>query len=341
AVKGVGRGFVTELMAQRAEDGPFTTFEEFCRRMYGRELNRRPVESLIRAGAFDSLGYRRRVLISVLDLVLDEVNQTGRSNVVGQMDMFSMADADPEPPMELPDLEEFSPQELMAMEKEYTGLYLTGHPMDDYRKDAQGLGAVAIGAILDAFSGHEEEPSFQDGQTVSVAGIVQAARTRTTKNNTLMSYVTLEDDTGSMELLAFQRTLDQAGEYLTENSAIYCTGRISVRDEKEPQLMLDLALPLRGLTPEKVAQYRRPARREREPGREEPPQRRTLWVKLPAREEQALHRIELVLTMFPGTDPMVIYFADTKKRLGARCLIHPALVEDLQERFGAENVIVK
>ncbi|MCD8321497.1 MAG: DNA polymerase III subunit alpha [Oscillospiraceae bacterium] len=341
AVKGVGRGFVTELMSQREADGPFTSFDEFCRRMYGRELNRRPVESLIRAGAFDSMGYKRRALLAVLDSVLDGVNRTGRSNVVGQMDMFSMADADPEPPLALPDVEEFTPQERMAMEKEYTGLYLTGHPMDDYRRDAQRLGAVSIGSILEAFAGHEEVPAFQDGQTVSVAGIVQAARTRTTKNNTLMSYVTLEDDTGSMELLAFQRVLDQAAGYLTENSAIYCAGRISVRDEKEPQIMLDMALPLKGLTPETVAQYRRPARREQSPAQEELPQRQTLWVKLPARDEKALHRIELVLTMFPGTDPLVIYFADTKKRLGARCLIHPALVEELQERFGAENVVVK
>ncbi len=174
-----------------------------------------------------------------------------------------------------------------------------------------------------------------------IAGIVAVSRTKTTKTNKLMAYVTLEDDTGSMELLAFQRVLDQAAGYLTENSAIYCTGRISVRDEKEPQLMLDMALPLKGLTPETVAQYRRPARRDQTPAQEELPRRQTLWVKLPARDEKALHRIELVLTMFPGTDPLVIYFADTKKRLGARCLIHPALVEELQERFGAENVVVK
>ncbi|MCD7770257.1 MAG: hypothetical protein LUH36_09125, partial [Oscillospiraceae bacterium] len=95
------------------------------------------------------------------------------------------------------------------------------------------------------------------------------------------------------------------------------------------------------LTQEEIDRYRRPARREQAPVQAAPPHRQTLWIKLPARDEQALHRIELVLTMFPGTDPLVIYFADTKKRLGARCLIHPALVEDLQERFGAENVVVK
>ncbi|MGM9614861.1 MAG: DNA polymerase III subunit alpha [Oscillospiraceae bacterium] len=353
AVKGIGRGFMQQVMAERELNGPFSAFDEFCRRMYGKELNRRPVESLIRAGAFDSLGYKRRALLQVLDSVLEGVNGEGRRNVIGQMDLFSLGEDEPSSSLVLPEVEEFSPMEKMVMEKESTGLYLTGHPMDAYRGIASKLGAVRIGSILASFESEEGPHDFRDGQNVIIAGVVSAVRTRTTKNNTLMSYVTLEDDTGSMELIAFQRAIDQGGGYLRENAAVCCAGRISVRDEKEPQLMLDQTHPLSGLDDpaalqsvrEALSSNRRPERNSRPqpmpepvPAQEKP---RTLWVKLPSRDDPAFHRIELILTMFPGIEPMVVYFADTKKRLGARCVIHPALVEELREMLGADNVVIQ
>ncbi len=354
AVKGVGRGFVNELMAEREASGPFTAFDEFCRRLYGKELNRRPVESLIRAGAFDSMGYKRKVLLQVLDKVLEGVNSAGRKNVEGQFDLFSMDmdGGEPASTLELPDVEEFTDREKMEMEKQTTGLYLTGHPMDGYRGTARKLGAASIGAIMEDFTGEEGPSRFHDGQYVILAGVVSAARTRTTKNNTLMSYVTLEDDSGSMELLAFQRALDQGGAYLRENAAVCCAGRISVRDEKDPQLMLDAAYPLDGLEDNAIAAIKNAARDGGYAGRRTPAPvpapvtpmsggGQTLWAKVPSRSHPAFHHIELVLNMFPGTESMVVYFEDTKKRMGARCLIHPALVEELKETLGESNVVVK
>jgi DNA polymerase-3 subunit alpha len=328
AVKGIGRGFVNELMADRSRGGRFTAFDEFCRRLYGKDLNRRAVESLIRAGAFDSLGYKRKALLQVLDKVIEGVSDEGRKNVEGQMDLFSMdggADA-PVQALEIPDVTEFTPQELMDMEKQTTGLYLTGHPMDGYRDLVSKIGAVPVASILEDTADTDGPHRFQDGQVVTVAGVVSSARTRTTKNNTLMSYIVLEDDTGSMELVAFQRVLDSGGAYLKEGTAVYCTGRISIRDEKDPQLTLDTVRPLSDLTTAGVLA---------------PPKEKKLWVKLAGRDDPNFKRIELVLTMFPGTEPMVLYFADTGKKLGAHCVIHEALVEELKEMLGETNVVVK
>ena len=357
AVKGIGRGFINQVMVERSLNGPFTAFDDFCRRMYGKELNRRPVESMIKAGAFDSLGYKRKALLNVLDKVLDGVNSEGRRNIVGQMDLFSMEEEKPVSTLVLPDIEEYSPMEKMAMEKETTGLYLTGHPMDAYRKTASRLGASSIGSILEDFADPDGPRRFRDGQSIILAGVVSSVRTRTTKNNTLMSYIVLEDDTGSMELLAFQRALDTAGPYLRENAPVYCAGRISVRDEKDPQLMLDTAGPLDNLTDNAVIESIKNALRDdryeraessryKAPPSEEIPspasqKPRTLWVKLPSREAPAFRRLELILTMFPGSEPMVVYFADTKKRVGARCVIHPALVQELKEMLGEDSVVVK
>ena len=346
AVKGIGRGFINELMAERERGGPFTAFDEFCRRMYGRDLNRRPVESMIRAGAFDSLGYKRRALLQSLDSVLEGVANDGRRNVAGQMDLFSMGDEPAAASFVPPDVDEFSPMEKLAMEKETTGLYLTGHPMDAYRETAAKLGAASIGAILSDFQEQDTPSRFRDGQRVILAGVVQAARTRRTKTNTLMCYVTLEDDTGSMELIAFQRVLEAGGAYLRENTAIVCAGRISVRDEKEPQLMLDSVQPLEGLTDGAVLESARRALMntrgpESRPMAAAQPGTRKLWVKLSTADDPAFRRIQLILHMFPGQEAMVVYFTDTQKRVGTKCVIHPALVEELREMLGAENVVVK
>ena len=329
AIKGIGRGFIDALMADRAENGPFRSLDEFCRRLYGRDLNRRAVESLIRAGAFDSLGFRRSALLQASEQIVEGVAAEGRKNVAGQMDLFGMsgeADAAPEA-VRLPDVPEFTRQELMAMERETTGLYLTGHPMDDYRDRARDAGAVSLGAILADFADGEPQ-RFRDNQEITVAGIVASSKTRTTKNNSLMSYITLEDDTGSLELIAFQRALDNGGSYVKDAAALLVRGRISLRDEKEPQIMVDSLRPLSDLdTP--GAPPRQPA-----PGK-------TLYLRLPSREHPLCHRVELLLTMFPGADRMVLYFEDTGKRVGAPCLIHPALIAELRELAGEANVVVK
>ena len=329
AVKNVGRGFVNTLVGERERNGKFTAFDEFCRRMYGQDLNRRAIESLIRAGAFDSLGLKRKALLQALDTVLDSVNAAGRKNVAGQLDLFGM-DADDggaqAEPLKLPDVEEFSAAELMSMEREMTGLYLSGHPMDAYREAVKQIGATPIGSILDDFSGENGPERFSDGQSITVAGIVSSYKTRATKNNSMMAYVNLEDESGSMELIVFQRALDTCRQYLKETSAVEVKGRISVRDEKEPQIMVDSVRPLSG-----TAAVPAP----------EEPARQTLYVRMNSTDAKHRRKIELLLEMFPGKERMVLYFADTGKRLGADCVIHPALLRELREMLGEENVVVK
>ena len=171
----------------------------------------------------------------------------------GQFDLFSQTEDGSEPTVELVlrDIPEFSAQELMTMEKEVTGLYLSGHPMDAYRELARNHGAIPIASVLEDFAQPDGPTRFQDGERINLAGVVSAAKTKTTKNNSLMAYVTLEDDTGSMELLAFSRVLEESGNYLQVNLPILVYGRISVRDEKAPQLMRpgDPSEPGAGPTP--------------------------------------------------------------------------------------------
>ena len=217
--------------------------------------------------------------------------------------------------------------ELMAMEKETTGLYLSGHPMDGYREAVRRIGAVPLGAVMADFAAEDGPRRFADNQNITVAGVVAAAKTRTTHSNTLMSYIQLEDDTGSMELMAFQKALDKGGIYVKENAAIIVKGRISARDEKEPQLMVDSIRPISDVDALGASVP--------------PPAEKKLWVRLKSQNDPELKRIQLLLTMFPGSQQMILYCQAENKRIGAKCLIHEGLVAELKERLGDANVVVK
>ena len=335
AVKNVGRGFARALVDERSRNGPFTAFDEFCERMFGRDLNRRAVESLIKAGAFDSLGYKRKALLQASGSVIDGIASAGRKNVAGQLDLFGFgADEDEGRPgvsLILPRVEEFTKRELMTMEREMTGLYLSGHPMDEYRDKIAKLGVSPIGAITADFASDEGPRRFADGQRVNVAGVVVTFKKRTTKNNTMMAYVTLEDDSGSMELLAFQKALDAGGGYIADNAALVVSGRISVRDEKEAQVMVDTIRPLSDLGALPAASAHMQEKKEQ----------RKLFLRMDSTNTAGLRRLELLLSMFPGEDTLVTYFPNLKKQRSARCVIHDALVDELKERFGDENVVIK
>ena len=326
ALKGVGRNVINGLLEERSKGGPFTDFMDFCDRVFDRDLNRRVLESLIKSGSFDRMGCRRSQLMEVFGQVLDGLAASRKRNLEGQLDLFGMGGGEEQaalPALHLPDIPEYSPQERMTMEKEVTGLYLSGHPMDAYREAARAVGAVTIGSILSDFSREDGPARYRDGEQVAVAGVISTYKTRTTRNNTLMAYVDLEDDTASIELLCFSRVLNESGGYIRENSAILVNGKISVRDEKEPQLMVDAIRPLGDLD-----------------GKAQPAGQR-LYLRLPCREDPRLRKVKLALSFFPGESQAVLYFEDCKKRVGTRCQIHPALVEDLKERLGGENVVVK
>ena len=327
AIKGIGWGVINGLTAEREHGGPFRSFEEFCRRMAGKDLNRRAIDSLIRSGAFDSMGYRRRALAQIAGAVIDSVNRAQKENILGQFDLFGDGSEQEEAvQIPIPDVEEYTAREKMAMEKEATGLYLSGHPMDEYRETVRRIGAAPIGALLADFAPGGGR-RYADGQLVTLAGVISSARTRTTKNNSLMSYVVLEDDTGSMELIVFQKTLDTCGAFIRENETVIAKGRISARDEKEPQLMCDSIRPISDAVAGGASEREAAGRK--------------LFVKLPSREDPRLRHLELVLKMFPGSEQMIIWCEKEKKRIGARCQFHEALLDELRETFGPENVVLR
>ncbi|MCD7733980.1 MAG: DNA polymerase III subunit alpha, partial [Clostridiales bacterium] len=360
AIKGVGRSVVEHIVAEREEGGPYTSFQQFCERTFDTDLNRRALENMIRCGVFDSLGNRRSQLVSVMNVVLDGIADTRKRNLEGQFDLFGGFGGEDSADMaqvQLPDILEFEPMEKMRMERELTGLYLSGHPMDQYREITRRAGAAPMGRILSDFAQEGGPTQFADEQRVCLAGIVLSYRTRTTKNNSLMAYAMLEDDTGSMELILFARAMEEYGSLLAAGYGVLAEGRISVRDEKQPQLICERLFPLAEeslpLLEQRGGRYGANRNRAPQTGQYRPqntaadqipgvvPGAKKLYLRFDREDDPRVQKVRQMLVMFPGTGQMVFYFQDSRRRFGIPCLIHTSLVRELNRLLGEENVVVK
>jgi len=215
----------------------------------------------------------------------------------------------------------------MLMEKETTGIYISGHPMDDYRKYLKKSRAVPIASLT------EENANVQDDQIVSVAGIVQSIKMKATRNGSSMAYVVLEDDTGSIETIVFSKVIEEHGGYLRENNAVVVTGRLSLRDDKEPQIVINRARP--------ITDYSESPPVEAEGYFNEGPIRGTLYLRLPGEEGKLYPKVRAVLNMFPGEEQVVLYFSDTKVRRGTRCVLRHSMLQELKNILGEGNVVLK
>ncbi len=327
AVKNIGRGLIRSVSLKRKEGGPFRSLQDFLERMEEGELNKRAVENLIRCGAMDCFGNHRSELLAVYEPMMDSIAASRKKNLEGQLGLFSMLEEDaPAARMEIPHLPEYAKSDLMAMEKETTGIYLSGHPMDDYRKFLKNTHVLPIGTLLG------EDCPVKDDDVVSVAGIIQTVKNKTTRNNSIMAYVTLEDDTASIELIVFARTLVDSGNYVKENNAVVVTGRLSLRDDKEPQIIANRIRPM--------TDYSQPA-----PAPAPKPQPiqvdKTLYLRLPGEAGKLYPKIKAILNMFPGQSRVVLYFADTKARRGTVCGFRESMLKELQNVLGQENVVLK
>ncbi len=325
AVKNVGRGLIRSMMAKRLEGGSFKSLEDFLQRMGEGELNKRAVEQFIKCGAMDCFGNHRSELLAVYESMMDSVSDTRKKNLEGQMGLFGMLEEDTATAIPVPKLPELSKAELMTMERESTGLYLSGHPMDDYRKYLKNTHVLPIGVLMG-----EECPVADEG-IVSVAGIVQSVKMKTTRNNSMMAYVTVEDDTNSMEMLAFSNVLSQHGSYIKENMAVVVTGKLSLRDDKEPQIVINRVRP--------ISDYADAAPREEASAPRQLSGK--LYLKLPGEQGKEYAKTRAILNMLPGDSPVVLYFADTGIRRGTRCTLAENMLQELKNLLGSENVVLK
>ena len=328
AVKNLGRNVIARMVAERRAAGEFTSFYNFCKRMAGRDLNRRAIESLVKCGALDGLGNNRREMLLAVERVLDSLEADKRRNVEGQMGFFDAPGSAQggEPPLEK--TEDFSAADKLNMEKEVTGMYLSGHPMAAYAGFYQEGGYARMDEILQS-AGERETGRYQDGQWVTLLGMVVGVRKKATKNNAQMAFVSLEDMYGAITALVFPKVLEQYGSLLYEGAVVEVQGKLSFTEDKAPELVCQSL----GKPADPVS-VKAPAGKPVRPG---------LYLRLSSQRDPRYDKAMRYIAVFDGgaTD-LYLTFQDTGKLLRApakfRVEINRPLLRALKELLGAENV---
>ena len=335
AVKSVGGGAIAFIEANRREKGPFRDLFDYAARVPGEAVNKKAVESLIRAGAMDSLPGSRAQKLAAFDRAMDAASKRAHGAVEGQLSLFDALEEEPHEAPKLPDVAEFPRREMLAMEKEVTGVYITGHPLDEYRAQLDALETSS--RTLRALEEESEDHGLQyDQLPVTMGGMVAGVKTKVTKNDQIMAFVQLEDLYGATEVLVFPRVYERYRSVLLGDSVVLFSGRLSVREDEAPKLILESARPLgqggaempaQGASPPPPAPEKRPAH--------------MLYLKLDrARFDRALS----LLALTPGPIPVTLRLADENRTLRApqnysiRADFNRAALEEL---LGAENVVMK
>lgn len=328
AVKNLGRNVIARMVEERRGGGEFTSFYNFCKRMAGRDLNRRAIESLVKCGALDGLGNNRREMLLAVERVLDSLEADKRRNVEGQMGFFDAPGSAQggEPPLDK--TEDFSAADKLNMEKEVTGMYLSGHPMAAYAGLYQEGGYARMDEILQS-AGERETGRYQDGQWVTLLGMVVGVRKKATKNNAQMAFVSLEDMYGAITALVFPKVLEQYGSLLYEGAVVEVQGKLSFTEDKAPELVCQSL----GKPADPVS-VKAPAGKPVRPG---------LYLRLSSQKDPRYDKAMRYIAVFDGgaTD-LYLTFQDTGKLLRApakfRVEINRPLLRALKELLGAENV---
>ncbi len=338
AVRNIGRGFVDALTREREQNGPYTGFYHFCKRLTGqREFNRPGVDSLIRCGALDGMGLNRCQMLRMAPQLLDQLDTQNRNTIDGQFGFFDSVEETDEASIPVPQVEEFPFTELLQMEKEATGLYLSGHPLTPYKDHYKALRANRLDRVLAAIE--EEADSYTDGSTLRLLCLVGAMRLQTTKSGARMAYIRLEDLYGSIEMVAFPKLLAQYESLLQTGQVVLVQGRLDIQEDKEPKLIGERVSTVSKEAP-KVAKI------ALESAFNIPKSSRSdkagVYLRLPGTADEAYKAAEALCKAHRGDWPVCIRFTDTGKlvRTPRDWWVdpQPALLTALQQALGEDNV---
>ncbi len=336
-IKNLGNDFIEEIIRER-EHGAYKDIFDFCERLQGGHFNRRAAESLIRCGAMDGFDANRRQMLQGLPVLVTNIEENHRRTMYGQVGLFDISD-DFGMAFELPDVTEFSKPELLAMEKEMTGLYLSGHPMDKYEGFIAQTGCASTFEVLEAAKGTGD---YRDGAPVSLCGIIThitVKQTRTNKAN--MAFVTLEDLYGSVEIVLFPKIFVQYSALINNGAVIAVRGTLSVEEEKEPKILVNAvfqpnAAGIAALKQKGGERRREPAKKSKHPG---------LYLKFLSKEDSRLHKAGVITSIFEGQLPLYHYYEDEKRYVRLPQTqwvdVNDTMLRELKRLLGDENVAVK
>ena len=320
AIKSVGRPVIESLVREREENGQYRSLKDFMERN-SPQMNKRAVENFIKAGALDCLDGNRRQKMLVYQKISDNISQEKKNSLAGQMSLFDLVSEEDKKEFEIrmPDVEEFGKEELLGYEKEVLGIYLSGHPLENYR----GMMEKTISAKTSDFQQDEETnlPKVTDGQKVIIGGMITDKTIKYTKNNKVMAFLTVEDLVGTVEVVVFPRDYEKSQQFLNEEGRVFIQGRVSAEDDRASKLILEKIRPFDNMP-------------------------REIWIQFDNKESYTKQSQELLadLRRSPGDSAVVIYLKDVKaiKKLpvGYHAQIQDSWLNYMYEKYGKTNVKV-
>ena len=321
AIKSIGRPVIDAIVEERKIRGPFTTLKDFITRLSGREVNKRTIENFIKAGALDGLEGNRRQKMMIYGSLLDALNQEKKTTMAGQMTLFDIAPEEDKAEYEikLPDVEEYDKEVLLGFEKEVLGIYISGHPLEEYMERLKkNTNAVTTDFVLDEETGTLK---VSDGAKVCIGGMITDKVIKYTKNNKAMAFITLEDLVGTVEIIIFPKDYERYAKYLENDAKVFVEGRVTAEEDRNGKLIC-----------EKIISFDEV--------------KRELWLQFPSKSDFEEKEGALYGKMMDadGSEHVVIYLAAEKqmKRLpeNRNVAITKELLEDLGNFLGKDNVKV-
>lgn len=321
AIKSVGRPVIDAIVMERQARGPYKNLKDFIERLSGKEVNKRTIESFIKAGALDSFGATRKQCMMIYVQIVDNVNQSKKTSMAGQMTLFDMVDEEQKKEFEvqMPDVGEYEKETSLAFEKEVLGVYISGHPLEEYEeKWKRQISVTTLDFQLDE---ETNRTKVHDGAKEIVGGMITAKTIKHTKNNKTMAFLTIEDLVGTVEVVVFPKDYEANRMYLEEDSKVFVKGRVSEEDERPSKLICEKIMPFEQTKKE-------------------------LWIQFESKE--AFLKEEQLLYGYiqdsDGNDPVIVYCQKEKaiKRLPANrnIAIEPNIISRLTNYFGQSRVKV-
>ena len=319
AIKSVGKPVIEELIREREAGGPFKDLADFIDRTSGKEVNKRTVENFIKAGAFDSFGANRRQMMMIYGQMMDDAAQKKKKDFAGQMSLFDFAAEEDKASfkVKIPDVSEYSKEDLLAFEKEVLGFYISGHPLEEYEEQwKNGISHVTTD-FLPVEEG--ELPKVHDGERAIVGGMITAKTMKATKTNKMMAFLNVEDLVGNVEVIVFPRDYEKNAALLNVDSKVFVSGRISAEEDKASKLILEKIVPFAVASKE-------------------------LWIQFADMEEYQRREKDFyrLLMDSEGDDQVVIYVKKEKMKkvlpMSRNVRVNEELLEKLYREFGEKNV---
>ena len=321
AIKGVGRPVIDQVTAEREARGPFLSIQDFVTRMADSEVNKRTVENFIKSGTFDGLGGTRNQFMSVFVQMMDAQQHNKKNNLAGQMSLFDLVDEEDKGEFEirLPDVGEYSKELLLGFEKEVLGIYVSGHPLEEYEQTwRKHITRTTADFLLDEETG---EMNVRDQERVTIGGMISDKKIKYTRNDKVMAFLTLEDLVGTVEVVVFPKVYEQESAKLTEDSKVFIKGRASAEEDRDGKLICESIQAFDDI-------------------------RKTLWIKFPTKEayEKTEKALLELLAQSDGNDGVVIYVENPKAKKALppnrNVKADKELVSRLSELYGESNIRV-